>query len=104
VDAAQSPYSTILKSGFATHHRFTWHFLADWVLKNNRKLLGQLEKACGRFISRTRVREALEAAAARHHRPGASDGGDGGDGAGERTGQRRGPQGDLRALPRLNGL
>ena len=31
-------------------------------------------------------------------------GGDGGGGAGERTGQRRGPRGDLRALPRLNGL
>ena len=50
------------------------------------------------------VREALEAAAKRHHHPGASDGGDGGGGAGERTGQRRGPRGDLRALPRLNGL
>ena len=51
------------------------------------------------------VREALEAAAERHHHPGASDGGDGGGGAGERTGQRRGPRGDLRALiPRLNGL
>jgi hypothetical protein len=33
VDAPQSPYSTISKSGFAAHHRFTWHFLADWVLK-----------------------------------------------------------------------
>jgi hypothetical protein len=52
----------------------------------------------------TAVREALEAAAERHHHPGASDGGDGGGGAGERTGQRRGPRGDLRALPRLNGL
>jgi hypothetical protein len=50
------------------------------------------------------VREALEAAAERHHHPGASDGGDGGGSAGERTGQRRGPRGDLRALPRLNGL
>ena len=57
------------------------------------------------------VREALEAAAERHHHPGASpvhpgasDGGDGGGGVGERTGQRRGPRGDLRALPRLNGL
>ena len=50
------------------------------------------------------VRESLEAAAERHHHPGASDGGDGGGGAGERTGQRRGPRGDLRALPRLNGL
>ena len=45
-----------------------------------------------------------EAAAERHHHPGASDGGDGGGGAGERTGQRRGPRGNLRALPRLNGL
>jgi hypothetical protein len=33
VDVAQSPYPTILKSGFATQHRFTWPFLADWVLK-----------------------------------------------------------------------
>ena len=55
-------------------------------------------------LSCNRVREALEAAAERHHHPGASDGGDGGGGAGERTGQRRGPRGDLRALPRLNGL
>jgi hypothetical protein len=33
VDAPQSPYSTISKSGFAAIHRFKWHFLADWVLK-----------------------------------------------------------------------
>jgi hypothetical protein len=32
VDAPQSPYSTISKSGFAAHHRFKCHFLADWVL------------------------------------------------------------------------
>ena len=50
------------------------------------------------------VREALEVAAERHHHPGASDGGDGGGGARERTRQRRGPRGDLRALPRLNRL
>ena len=51
------------------------------------------------------VREALEAAAERHHHLWASDGSDGGGGAGERSGrQRRGPRGDLRALPRLNGL
>ena len=37
VDAPQSPYSTISKSGyrFAAHHGFKWHFLADWVLKKN---------------------------------------------------------------------
>jgi hypothetical protein len=34
VDASQSPYSTISKSGYAAHHGFKWHFLADWVLKN----------------------------------------------------------------------
>jgi hypothetical protein len=34
VDAPQSPYSTISKYGYVAHHRFTWHFLADWVLKN----------------------------------------------------------------------
>ena len=50
------------------------------------------------------VREALEATAERHHHPGASDGGDGGGGVGERTRQWRGLRGDLRALPRLNGL
>ena len=51
------------------------------------------------------VREALEAAAERHHHLWASDGSDGGGGAGERSGrQRRGPRGDFRALPRLNGL
>ena len=51
------------------------------------------------------IREALEAAAERHHHLWASDGSDGGGGAGERSGrQRRGPRGDLRALPRLNGL
>ena len=38
VDAPQSPYSTISKSGFAAHHRFKWHFLADWVLKINKKI------------------------------------------------------------------
>jgi hypothetical protein len=26
-----------LKSGFATQHRFTWPFLADWVLKKKTK-------------------------------------------------------------------
>jgi hypothetical protein len=35
VDAPQSPYSTISKSGYAAHHGFKWHFLADWVLKNS---------------------------------------------------------------------
>ena len=51
------------------------------------------------------VREALEAEAQRHHHLWASDGGGGGGSAGERSErQRRGPRGDLRALPRLNGL
>ena len=29
-----SVYSTISKSSYAAHHRFTWPFPADWVLKN----------------------------------------------------------------------
>ena len=78
------------------------HFIATAVPRVSRIRIRALLNF--KFSIGTAVREALEAAGERHHHPGASDGGDGGGSVGERTGQRRGPQGDLHAPPRLNGL
>ena len=64
VDAPQSPYSTISKSGFAAHHRFKCHFLADWALKKiqvrktNTKVI--LKLADARYSGNT-LRSPIEA-------------------------------------------
>ena len=71
---------------------------------NGIEVIDGIEEAGIQYYYYTEL-EALEAVAERHHHLWASDGSDGGGGAGERSGrQRRGPRGDLRALPRLNGL
>jgi predicted acylesterase/phospholipase RssA len=68
VDAAESPYSTILKSGYAAHRRFTCPFLADWVLKK-KEHVGKMEiiraaAARGEFID---VLAVLARCTARHY-------------------------------------